>query len=163
MTHWGNACVLDEPNDALTCRFPYLYCVYGISLYSEIPLLLPKRGYGELAHIALRSAPAPHFTEALCGLSLEQPEGSWYKFARLADGSSYACWEGVGEFLVSGNGFQIRCRQFDVASSESFQVYLLGQALSFALVNRGFEPIHGTVVVVNGEAVVFLGDSGFGK
>src|SRR5213080_1250086 len=82
---------------------------------------------------------------------------------RLADGSSYVRWDTVGEFLVSPDGLQVRCRQFDLASTESFQVYLLGQALSFALVNRGFEPIHATVVVVNGEAVVFLGDSGFGK
>jgi hypothetical protein len=40
---------------------------------------------------------------------------------------------------------------------------LLGQALSFALIKGGFEPLHGTAVVVEGEAIVFLGDSGFGK
>jgi hypothetical protein len=40
---------------------------------------------------------------------------------------------------------------------------MLGQALSFALVRLGFEPIHGTAVEADGEAIVFLGDSGFGK
>jgi len=146
-----------------TYRFPYLYYIYGISLYSEIPLPLPDSGRGELAHIALRIAPASYFAEAIRGVSLEQADGSWYQFGRLADGSSYARWQGVGEFLVSGDGLQILCRQFEIASTESFQVYMLGQALSFALVKRGFEPIHATAVVVNAEAVVFLGDSGFGK
>jgi hypothetical protein len=69
----------------------------------------------------------------------------------------------VGEFLVSARGHQITARQFNEASPESFQVYLLGQALSFALVKCGLEPIHATTVVVNGEAVAFLGNSGMGK
>jgi hypothetical protein len=146
-----------------TYRFPYLYFVYGISLYSEIPLPLPDSGRGDLAHIAVRIAPSSYFEEKIRNVSLEQADGSWYQFGRLADGSSYARWQGVGEFLVSRDGLQIVCRQFEVASTESFQVYMLGQALSFALVKRGFEPIHATTVVVNGEAVVFLGDSGFGK
>ena len=154
---------LEEPEAVITYRFPYVYYVYGISLYSEIPLPLPNWGRGELAQIALRVEPASYFANAVQDVPLEQPEGSWFKVGRLADGSSYVRWETVGEFLVSPDGLQVRCRQFDLASTESFQVYLLGQALSFALVNRGFEPIHATVVVVNGEAVVFLGDSGFGK
>jgi hypothetical protein len=69
----------------------------------------------------------------------------------------------VGEFLVSACGHRIKARQFDKASLESFQVYLLGQALSFALVNCGLEPLHATTVLVNGEAIAFLGESGFGK
>ena len=150
-----------------TYRFPYLYYLYGISLYSQIPLPFPVAGRGELAHIAVRIAPASYFQEAIRDVSLEQSDGFWHQFARLADGSSYARWQGVGEFLVSRDGLQILCRQSEIAGTESFtesfQVYMLGQALSFALVKRGFEPIHATTVVVNGEAVVFLGDSGFGK
>ena len=147
----------------MTSHFPYVHYVYGISLYSETRLSLPAQGHGELARIALGTAPASFFTEAIQGVSLEQLDGSWYKHARLADGSSYARWEGVGEFMVSADGLQIICRQMDVASTESFHVYMLGQALSFALVKLGFEPIHATVVVVNGEGIVFLGESGFGK
>ena len=58
---------------------------------------------------------------------------------------------------------RITGRQHDEAQEESFQVYLLGQALSYALVNAGFEPLHATAIVVNGGAVVLLGSSGFGK
>ena len=40
---------------------------------------------------------------------------------------------------------------------------MLGQALSFALVKQGFEPLHATVAVVDDEAVAFLGHNAFGK
>lgn len=141
----------------------YQYCVYGVTLRSNIPLALPTDGYGELARIELRTAPASYFLDAQRELPSEEDSGSWYKFGRLRNHSSYVRWEGVGEFLVSARGHQITTRQFDEANQESFQVYLLGQALSFALVKCGFEPLHATTVVVNGEAVVFLGEGGFGK
>jgi hypothetical protein len=40
---------------------------------------------------------------------------------------------------------------------------LLGQALSFALVRSGFEPLHATSTVIDGRAIAFIGDSGYGK
>ena len=141
----------------------HVYGVYGIALYSEIPLPLPLHEQGELAQIELRTAPASFFSDAIRGIPLERASGSWYEFARLPDRSSYARWRTVGEFLVFGDGRRIVCRPFDMASAESFYVYLLAQALSFALVKSGFEPLHATVVVVNGNGVAFLGDSGFGK
>jgi hypothetical protein len=82
---------------------------------------------------------------------------------RLPNGSIYARWRAVGEFLVRADGSGIACRQFSEATTESFHVYLLGQALSFAMVKSGIEQFHGTVVAVNGEAVPFLAGSGFGK
>jgi hypothetical protein len=142
---------------------PQRYYVYGITLHSDIPLALPTDGSGELARIELRTAPAAYFSDAQRELPAEQDSGSWYRFGHLPDHSSYVRWEGVGEFLVSAGGHQITARQFDEASPESFQVYLLGQALSFALVKCGFEPLHATTVVVNGEAIAFLGESGSGK
>jgi len=44
-----------------------------------------------------------------------------------------------------------------------FQTFLIGQALSFALLKRGLEPLHATAVIVGGRAIAFLGDSGQGK
>jgi hypothetical protein len=140
-----------------------VYTVYGITLYSSIPLDLPTRGQGTLGEIQLRTATASFFADAVRGVPLGQLDGSWYEFAHFSDGASYARWDGVGEFFVSGNGRLVLCRQFDAATTESFQVYLLGQALSFALVQSGFEPLHATCVVIDGDAVAFLGNSGFGK
>ena len=111
----------------------YRYYVYGITLHSDIPLALPTEGSGELARIELRSAPASRFFDARRALPAEQDPGSFYRFGHLPDHSSYVRWEGVGEFLVSAGGDRITARQFGEASPESFQVYLLGQALSFAL------------------------------
>lgn len=148
-----------EPAEASSRK----YYVYGITLRSEIPLALPTDGSGGLAQIELRTAPASCFSDARRGLIADPASDSWYQFGGLPDHSSYVRWEGVGEFLVSARGDQITARRFNEASPESFQVYLLGQALSFALVKCGFEPLHATTVVVNGEAVAFLGESGFGK
>jgi hypothetical protein len=87
----------------------------------------------------------------------------WFTHAILADGSSYVRWDTVGEFIVSVDGRRMLCRRLSPAAPASFHVYLLGQALSYALVRQGFEPLHATAVVVNGEAVAFLGGNAFGK
>lgn len=141
----------------------YRYGVYGISLLSEIPLSLPEHPNSALAEIKLYTASDDWFNDALRGVEMEESGSAWYQYARLSDRSSYARWDGVGEFLISADGRVIVCRHFGQVPGESFRVYLLGQALSFALVKRGFEPLHATVVVVDNAAVAFLGDSGFGK
>ena len=96
------------------------------------------------------------------GTPLQRPF-SGFDFGQLPDGSTYVRWDGVGEALISRSGQAITCFPFPHADWESFHVYLLGQALSFALVKGGFEPLHATAVVFEGQAVAFLGDCGFGK
>jgi hypothetical protein len=141
----------------------YRYFVYGMTLHSEIPLALPEHGQGELGQIELGLAPASHFSDAARSLARQPQSDSFYQACFLRDGSTYVRWEGVGEFLISADGGGITGRHYDEAQGESFQVYLLGQALSYALVKRGLEPLHATAVVVNGEAAVLLGHSGLGK
>lgn len=143
------------------------YGVYGISIHSEFPLALPGKSGSALASIELRTATPKEFANAIAGVEL-QGRTHWYKYVNLADGSSYVRWSGLGEFLVHPEGREILCAQAPGASRESYQVYLLGQALSFAIVKLGFEPLHGTAIVINGEgargeAIVLLGDTGFGK
>src|SRR5262249_5353772 len=72
-------------------------------------------------------------------------------------------WRGLGEFIVSADGSRIACAPSRRASSESVQVYLLGQALSFALAKSGVEPLHGSAIEHEGEAIAFVGGSGYGK
>jgi hypothetical protein len=141
----------------------YEYGVYGIRLRSQIELSLPKCSRTETIKIELLAPSALFFSKATRGVRLQRNQFSSYDHAYLEDGSIYARWDGVGEFLVSMDGCRIACRRFDKTLGESFQVYLLGQALSFALVKIGLEPLHATCVVVGGSAVVLLGDSGFGK
>jgi hypothetical protein len=139
------------------------YCVYGVVVVSDIPLALPEYSHGCLGYVELIDAPASVFLTALEAISFDSRSDSWYRYASLHDGSTYVRWNKVGEFLVASDGRRIACRRFEDASSESFQVYLLGQALSFALVKQGVEPLHATAVVVGDQAVAFLGNNAFGK
>jgi hypothetical protein len=141
----------------------YRYSVYGIGVASDAPLALPAYMTDRLADVECVTAPA-------AGPLAELPDGepppdprAWYRHASLPDGSTYVRWDGIGEFVVAADGRRITHRQQNAASFESFQVYMLGQALSFALVKQCFEPLHATAVVVDGQAIAFLGDNAFGK
>ena len=144
-------------------RAPHRYSVYGITVWSDVHLALPQDAYGNLSEVELRVATETQLAALVRGVAFHPGSNDWYRYGFLADGSAYVRWNGVGEFLVSSDGRRILCRRYEDASTESFQVYLLGQALSFALVKRGFEPLHATTVVVGGKAAAFLGRSGFGK
>ena len=141
----------------------YRYGVYGMVISSDTPLDLPPDTHAGVARVECVSAPAAAFLAATDGCGDDADADSWYRYIVLRDGSTYVRWRTIGEFLVAGDGRRIMFRRFDRASRESFQVYLLGQALSFALVRQGFEPLHATAVVVDRHAVAFLGSNAFGK
>ena len=140
----------------------YRYSVYGISLRSEFPLALPALGESSLQDIELRLGSPALFSAALRSATFEPSPDGWRQYAFLRDGTTYVRWPDLAEFLVSADGLRLTCG-LGPTSQEAFEVYLLGQALSFALVKRGFEPLHATTVVIKGRAVAFLGSSGFGK
>jgi hypothetical protein len=144
-------------------EFVHTYGVYGVTLRSHIPLVLPDYPGAGLAEIELQLRKHNYFADAISGVPLQWSRYSTYQYAHLRSGVSYVRWDDVGEFLVSSDGRLITCCPARDSHHESFQVYLLGQALSFALVKCGFEPLHATCIVVEGQAVAFLGDSGFGK
>jgi hypothetical protein len=139
------------------------YGVYGIRVLSDALLDLPEYSDDHLGCVECVTARPLSFTDALNGATFRSRPGSWYRYAFLEDGSSYVRWDNVGEFLVAADGRRIVCRREEKVSSDSFQTYLLGQALSFALVQQHLEPLHATTVVVDGEAVAFLGSNAFGK
>ena len=87
----------------------------------------------------------------------------WFHRARLRDGSTYLRWADLFDFIVSPDGRRIACRPLARASQEAFQTYLLTTVLSFSLLKQGWEPLHATTVAVEGKAVAFLGDCGYGK
>lgn len=140
----------------------YRYGVYGISLCSQILLSLPGAEKSDLHEVELKIGSLSAFSDVVYRATLKSNPSGWGQHALLEDGSTYLRWPELAEFLVSASGFRITCG-VGPASHEAFQVYLLGQALSFALVKSGLEPLHSTAVVINGKAVAFLGNSGFGK
>jgi hypothetical protein len=138
----------------------FRYRAYGVGVSSDVPLALPDYADATLASVECRGVHEQTFVEARKNAICQD---AFHKFAFLADGSTYLGWDTVGEFTVSADGRSINCRRASRATWESFQVYMLGQALSFALVKQGIEPLHATTIAVGGQAIAFLGDSGHGK
>jgi hypothetical protein len=139
------------------------YGVYGISLRSDLRLNYPEHPDPTVvAEVAIRNFDGRSLSHLLEGVHT-QSSGGWGEYALLRDGSIYLRWPDIAEFVLSDDGGHILCCAAAGAALESWQTYLLGQVLSFALVKKGIEPLHATVVVVNGHAVGFLGKAGQGK
>lgn len=141
----------------------YWYDIYGIRLSSEIQLSFPESESTQSADVSVIAAPPDFFREATRFAVVETNPTRWYKYAQLDNGQSFLRWDDLFEFLIDADGTRIWCGWLGAASLESLQVYLLGHALSFALIKQGYEPLHATAVVIDGEAIAFLGSSGFGK
>ncbi|TAL11935.1 MAG: hypothetical protein EPO02_03050 [Nitrospirae bacterium] len=142
---------------------PCTYRLYGLLLRSELPLPCPELREPHHDAVALFEAPDSHFVQAREATAGRPQAGEPFQHARVSDGSDYLRWAGLFEFLVSPEGRRIACRAFNGTTQEAFQTYLVGQVLSFALLKHGIEPLHATVVVVQQQAVAFLGGSGYGK
>jgi hypothetical protein len=141
----------------------YRYSVYGIGVASDAPLALPAYCDDRLGDVECVTAQGAGPLAELPDVEPPSHQGSWYRHLPLPDGSTYVRWDGIGEFVVAADGQRITHRRVNASSFESFQVYMLGQALSFALVKQRFEPLHATAVVVDGQAIAFLGNNAFGK
>jgi hypothetical protein len=139
------------------------YGLYGISLRSEIPLTYPECRGDCVPDVTFSLKTERWFTDVRAGIPESDFSHGWYSHARRPDGSIFLRWQGLFEFVVSGDGRAVACRRLENANPESFQTYLLGAVLSFALVKQGYEPLHATVVVVDGKGVAFFGRCGDGK
>jgi hypothetical protein len=141
----------------------YWYEVYGIRLRSDVELSFAECNSAGEPDVDLRSATESFFREASRDAVLKPDSERWYEYALLDNDRIYLRWEDQFEFLVDGDGRTIWFGWLGAPSLECLRVYLLGRALSFALVKQGFEPLHSSTVVLDGGALAFIGDSGFGK
>lgn len=145
---------------------PHLYHLYGFLLRSVWTIPCPEADSGS-PDIELNKAPESFFIDLLRGGSTgrvrRSDQDDRFTSCELSDGSDYLRWSGLFEFHISPEGDRITCRPLESASMESFQTYLLGHVLSWALLKQQVEQLHATVVEVDGTAVGFLGDSGSGK
>lgn len=139
------------------------YTIYGINLRSQIELSSPPADPGQRFDIELLKALPEFFRQAIKDADVKPNPTGWYKHAQLDNGQTYLRWDDLFEFLIEADGRRVWCGWLGATSLESLQVYLLGHALSFALVKQGYEPLHATAVVIDGQAIAFMGRSGFGK
>jgi hypothetical protein len=158
----GNRPIMNPASWIQNTEFNW-YAIYGIRIRSQIELSFPGTEPAQGCDVELLKAPPTFFDKATRGLTVSPTPSGWYKYAQMDNGQSYLRWDGLFEFLVDSDGRRIWCGWLGATSLESLQVYLLGHALSFALVKQGFEPLHATSVVIDGHAIAFLGSSGFGK
>jgi hypothetical protein len=139
------------------------YQIYGIKLRSEIPLAYQEQPSGGVADVTFFAAPRNWIAKVRADLpNLSNPH-DWYERRCAADGSDFLLFPGLFEFMVSPDGRSVAFEQLERSTAESFQTYLLGHTLSYALVKQGFEPLHASTVVIDGAAIAFLGSSGQGK
>lgn len=150
-----------RPHGSVSTLSPYQ--LYGIFLHSEIPLSFAERPFSHGPDVTLSLASSDWFSQLTEHPSRTLKSDGWYEYFSCQDGSAYLRWQNLFEFVVSPDGCSIVGRHMDRATSSSFETYLLGHVLSFAMVRRGLEPLHATVVTVDGDAIAFVGDSGFGK
>ncbi|MBI4500156.1 MAG: hypothetical protein HY700_03245 [Gemmatimonadetes bacterium] len=139
------------------------YRLYGLCVESELELPCRPAAARARREVTLKAGdPAKFRRSRACALAPSAPK-DWFYHGRLPGGSTYLQWSGLFEFLISPDGRRIEYHNLRRVGYESLTTYLLGQVLSVSLLALGAEPLHGTAVVVDGEAIVLLGAPGRGK
>jgi hypothetical protein len=139
------------------------YCLYGMCFASHWCLPYEEAPLGRCPEVRLVEDSPKFFARAALEAGWPPANADWFHQRRLEDGSVYLRWSRHFEFVVSPGGRRIAGRSLSTTSAEAFHTYLLGHVLSYALLRRGVDPLHGTVVVVGGAGIAFLGDCGYGK
>jgi hypothetical protein len=136
--------------------------LYGLSVASEFNLLLPEDSDSATPAVTIRRAP-PGFFKTFSADATPASEHRWYRYRSFPNGTSYLRWNDLFEFLITSDGRTIICGPQGADFSEAYISYLLGFAMSFALLQMGDEVLHATVIENSGQAIGFLGNSGTGK
>ena len=132
----------------------YKFINAGLKICSEIPLPeLLQEDFEAPPDVEIRFAPAP---KTLPGGVRPMSE------AQVTPGNVLLTIPGVGRYHVLA-GREIRIEPFPGAKNEDIRIFLLGSAFGAIFLQRGCFPLHASVVVIEGEAVAFTGDSGAGK
>ncbi len=137
-----------------------VYGLYGLCIQSRWPLPGSKIPECRTASIRISEGPEELFAAAR---REAPPQNGNVGHAGLKNGSTYLKWPDLFEFLISAEGRKIVGHPLSGASAEAFRTYLLGQVLSFALINQGIEPLHSTAIVIGQVAIGLCGDCGYGK
>ncbi len=131
------------------------YLVAGLKVRSEIalPELVPCSPADDEPDVEIRYAPVP---TRLAGATQSIRE------AEIAENAVLIRIPGVARYHVK-NGNQILVAAEPGTGARELRLFLLGSAFGAIYFQRGFFPLHASVVVINGKAVAFAGDSGAGK
>ena len=140
---------------------PVVHDLYGIRIRTPWPV----RGVPAIDaawDVEFVEGDAATLAAAAAHVSPEQ-RGLWAQYAVLPNGSRYRRWNGLFEFLVTPDARCIHARTLDHTNDEALLAYLLVDALSYAMVRLGREPLHATAVLTEQGVIAFVGESGRGK
>ena len=131
------------------------YTVYGLHLRSciALPELTPVPVLEVEPDLWIRCGPVPDRLEAV---RTKTP------FWQAAPDRVLIMLEGIARYLIS-DGREIVIETEPAATDQEVRLFLLGSALGAALQQRGRLTLHASVVIADGRAVAFLGQSGRGK
>jgi hypothetical protein len=131
------------------------YTVAGLTISSEIPLpeLLPHALADDNPDVEIRCGPVP---DSLPGAIASTSATQITQDAVLLE------IPGVGRFCVHA-GKEVRVQPDPAVEAQDLRLFLLGSAFGAIWFQRGFFPLHASVVVINGGAIAFSGDPGAGK
>lgn len=130
------------------------YSAYNLTIQSELPLPLPQCQFSEHPDIIITLG------------ETEEPEhlsrtydGVWYAHG---ENSLFLKWDRIGSYLIR-EGKWIVISQSHAPRTMSPVVPLLGTVMAIAMHQRGMTSLHGSSVLVDGAAIIFLGEKGEGK
>jgi hypothetical protein len=136
------------------------YTVYGLTVESAFPLAtLPLATKDDRADVRIEHASPGTFA----GFDASASDATWYRHKRLADGGVYLAIPDILQAIIGADGHVARCAPAPGGDLRSFEANVLNFVLTVALTLQGEEPLHATVVRLDGRALGFLGDSGAGK
>ena len=147
----------------------YCYQVYGLTIYSELPLegVLPATVPSpDTGQVSVRYGQSFFNDQQARGFYTDKTRCPNNEKALVieTDGDFFR-WrycDGI-EYFISADGRQIWINHPPEENEQTLAFYLVGPILGFALRLQGQICLHASVVCIDGSAVAFLGGSGAGK
>ncbi len=128
---------------------------FGLHIVSELPML-------ELLPVDARYS-SPQVEVRMTDLTEE-----WQQYSKsdcyyaIHEQKLYLHVPQVATYCVEG-GRTIRVSPLPEAPAARVRMYVLGTCMGVLLMQRGMLPLHGSAVLLNGQAYAFVGESGAGK
>jgi hypothetical protein len=150
----------------------YLYRISDLALASNVPLpeLTPATAFGVSCRFELMPPGEPepsnlvwfHQWTVKEDIGTDGGDDPWVCFAHRGDGYLLR-FPSCGDFFLSGDGSEIRCRPLPDIPEVTVRHLLLDQVIPLALSRREPIVLHASAVLTTRDAVAFAGKSGRGK
>jgi hypothetical protein len=132
----------------------YFYSAYGLTIRSELalPELMEQVGHAICPDVGIRWGIVPH------------PVDFFTSERHIWSSPTEAIffWDDVGT-LLARNGQEVVIDPLPDVTEEVLRLFVLGTALGTLLHQRKLLVLHASAIAVQGEAIAFIGESGWGK